>query len=63
MAARIMRRHGEYCGRCHSEIQIGERWHRYYRYDGVRRIETREIYHFDLTLCDKNLAKLGINKG
>ena len=53
MAARIMRRNGEYCHCCHREIQIGERWE---RYDGVRCTETRSIYHFDRQICYKNLA-------
>lgn len=52
MATRIMRRHGEYCYRCHREIQIGERWE---RSDGVRCTDTRKIYHFDREICYKNL--------
>ncbi len=54
MPARIVRTHGEYCHRCHREIQIGERW---YRYDGVRCTESRKIYHFDSNICFKNLEQ------
>lgn len=52
MAARIMRRHGEFCHRCNCEIRIGERW---YRDNGVRCTDSRKIYHFDHNLCYKNL--------
>ncbi len=59
MAARIMRRHGEFCHRCHCEIQIGERW---YRDNGVRCTDTRKLYHYDSQVCYKNIEKLsGIN--
>ena len=53
MPARIMRWTGEFCHRCHQEIQIGERW---YRYDGVRTTETRIIYHYDTGICYANLG-------
>ena len=59
MADRIMKRKGEYCHRCHCEIQIGERW---YRYDGVRCTETRKIYHSDTKICYKNLERQVITK-
>ena len=54
MAARIMRKHGEYCHRCHCEIQIGEQW---YRYDGVRCTETRKVYHYNSEICSQNLQR------
>lgn len=58
MGTRIMRWHGEYCHRCHCEIQIGERW---YRYDGVRCTESRKIYHADSEICFKNFKQASIN--
>lgn len=54
MPARIMRKSGEFCHRCHCEIQLGERW---YRYDGVRCTETRSIYHYTTRICYMNLEQ------